>query len=118
MQVQTANATSQVVPAFNKPVKAVRQRERKQLSRVNLRTFIESMGGKFLAVDYRKLDGAPRTITGRRGVKAFLKGGSNKVEAQDRPYIVLFDVQLLEYRTVNLDTVSELRTGGAVYTVV
>ncbi len=88
------------------------------LNRVNLRTFIVNMDGKFVSVDYVKGDASTRTLTGRLGVKKFLKGGSNKVEAADRPYLTMFDIQLRQYRTVNLASVSEVRALGRIYRVI
>ncbi len=89
-----------------------------QLHRVNLRSMIESQGKRMLSVDYEKLNGMARTLTGRRGVTAYLKGGENKVVRDSRSYITLFDMQLKEYRTVNLATVTELRCSGKIFRVI
>ena len=88
------------------------------LNRVNLKKFVEDMDGKFVSVDFLKIDGNKRTLTGRLGVKKFLKGGDNKVEALDRPYLTMFDVQAMGYRTVSLDTVSEIRALRKIYKIV
>ena len=88
-----------------------------QLNRVNLRTLVVSQMGRLVSVDYVKLDGELRTLTGRLGVKSYLKGGQNKVEAADRPYLTMFDIQLCQYRTVNLSTVSSIRASGKIYRV-
>ena len=79
---------------------------------------IESQGKRMLSVDYEKLNGMARTLTGRRGVTAYLKGGENKVVRDSRSYITLFDMQLKEYRTVNLVTVTELRCSGKIFRVI
>ena len=89
-----------------------------QLNRVNLRSLINQQNGLFVSVDFIKLDGETRTITGRLGVKSVLKGGQNNVESASRPYLTIFDIQLRQYRTVNLSTVSELRAGGKKYVVI
>lgn len=89
-----------------------------QLHRVNLRTLIVKQRGLFVSVDYVKLDGKTRTLTGRLGVVSFLKGGKNNVEADERSYLTLFDVQLLQYRTVNLATVSEIRASRKIHQVI
>lgn len=121
MQVQTANASTQTPASISRiavkqPVKV--QREVKQLNRVNLRTFIVRQDGKFVSVDYLKIGGEKRTLVGRLGVKAFLKGGENKVEKDDRPYLTVFDIKLGQYRTVSLDTVTALRAQGCDYTII
>ena len=134
MQVQSTSVAAQVpamaVAASSEPVYAAVSRAAApapavktsrvvtQLNRVNLRHLIDRQNGKFVSVDYRKIGGEKRTLTGRLGVKAFLKGGQNKVEAIDRPYLTMFDVKLAQYRTVSLDTVSEVRMGGKTYVVI
>lgn len=110
--------TSALVPnrASMKPSKAAL--EVVQLNRVNLRTFIVGQDGLFVSVDFKKLNGETRTLTGRLGVKSYLSGGQNKVESSDRPYLTMFDIQLRQYRTVNLSSVSEIRAEGKVYRVI
>lgn len=88
------------------------------LNRVNLKTLIQGQDGKFVSIDFEKADGHKRKLTGRLGVKAPLKGGENKVEADSRPYLTIFDAQIGEYRTVNLSTVSQVRASGKVYNVI
>ncbi len=89
-----------------------------QLKRVNLRSLLEAQGDLIVSLDFIKADNTERTLTGRRGVTSYLKGGSNNVEAPNRPYITMFDLGLCQYRAVNLDTVSAVRAGGRVYDVI
>ncbi len=93
-------------------------REVYQLHRVNLRSTIEAQGSAMISIDFEKLNGMARTLTGRRGVTAYLKGGENKVVRDSRSYITLFDMQVKEYRAVNLATVTELRCAGKIYRVI
>jgi hypothetical protein len=110
--------TAAVQSAIASP-KAVRaQREVVSLHRVNLRSLIEKQGSSMFSVDYEKQNGMARTLTGRLGVKSYLKGGKNKVVADERSYITVFEVQIKEYRTVDLATVTELRAGGKIYRVI
>ena len=125
MQVQTASTSVQKPSVSNlaicdhkSPSKVAKQKEVKQLNRVNLRTFIVRQNGKFVSVDYRKIGGEKRTLTGRLGVTFCLKGGENKVEKDERPYLTVFDVKLGQYRTVSLDTVTEIRAQGFIYQIV
>ena len=125
MQVQTATASVQNPSVSNhaisgqKPAcKVVKQKEVKQLNRVNLRTFIVRQNGKFVFVAYRKIGGEKRTLIGRLGVTFCLKGGENKVEKDERPYLTVFDVKLGQYRTVSLDTVTEIRARGFIYQII
>lgn len=117
MIAQTANVEMKPVARVAK-TEQTRVKEVVLLERVKLESFVRSMNGKFVTVDYTKLNEAPRTLNGRLGVKSYLKGGSNKVEAWDRPYLTVFDVQLLQYRTVSLDTATEIRAVGKIWRIV
>lgn len=99
-------------------VSAVLAREPISLNRMNLKTFIESLGGRIVSIDFVKNDGFKRTLVGRLGVKAPLKGGVNNVERMDRPYLTMFDMQAKGYRTVRLDRVSGLRAKSNAYQIV
>ena len=98
--------------------KAKAVKETVNLKRVNVRSFIESSCGKIMSVKFTKLDGSTRKLVGRVGVTSYLKGGSNKVEANDRPYITLFEIQASQYRTINLDTVCEIRALGKIWRII
>ena len=111
MNVQSANAATPVSGCA--PVLP----EVQQLNALNLRSLIEAQDGRFVSIDYIKNDGSSRTLTGRLGVVAHLKGGHTTVMADDRPYITVFDVVARGYRTVNLATVRSMRAGGKVYHV-
>lgn len=88
------------------------------LNRMNLKTFIQGLKGRIVSIDFTKLDGTKRTLVGRLGVKSQSKGGANMVEQMDRPYLTMFDMQAKGYRTVSLDTVSDLRCKGYTYKVI
>jgi hypothetical protein len=115
-----SNVVSTAPAALDNEVKASRTVEREvvKLHRVNLRTTIESQGSMMFSVDYEKLNGKARTLTGRLGVTSHLKGGKNNVEADDRSYLTVFDTQIKQYRTVNLATVTELRANRKIYRVI
>ena len=127
MQVQStmtnvASSKSVVANAVRAPsadrTKAKKVVAEVQLNRVNLRTLVQCQNGRFVSIDFIKADGESRTLTGRLGVKTPLKGGRNLVEADARPYLTVFDIQLGQYRTVNLSTVTGLRAGGKKYCVI
>jgi hypothetical protein len=80
--------------------------------RKDLKNFLKGTGGKFFGVTFVKKDGSLRKMNARVGVKKYLKGGENKVEAPDRPYVTVFDVHKKGYRTVNVDTVQEVHYNG------
>lgn len=108
MQVQTAFAAAQN-PGVLLGVE--------KLNRVNLRSLIERQNGLFVSVDFKKRDGESRTLTGRLGVRSYLKGGQNNGMSDSRPYLTMFDIQLRQYRTVSLDTVQAIRAEGKTFEV-
>lgn len=89
-----------------------------QLHRVLLQDLLFKQVGKFVTLDFAKVDGSGRSLNGRLGVKKHLKGGTNKVAANDRPYLVVYDVQAKGYRAVNLATVTQVRAQHTIWTII
>lgn len=98
------------------PIKT--QPEVVSLHRVNLKTILLQQRGRFVGIDFLKVDQTARMLNGRLGVKFLLKGGVNTVEGDERSYFTMYDVQVHQYRTVNLATVSAVRAGGKVYRII
>ena len=119
--MQALTSAVQTLPAIhaaqaaNVPAKPRRRKEVVNLHRTNLKSLIEHQDGRFVSVTYAKQDGSTRILTGRLGVTAFLRGGCNKVMRDDRPYLTAFDVQIMQYRTVDLASVSQMRADNKVY---
>jgi len=90
-------------------------REHKSVSRAELKQMLKNSNGKFFSVAFRKKDDSIRLMNCRTGVKKYLKGGENKVEAPGRPYVTVFDVQAKGYRTVNVDTIQSVKINGKIY---
>lgn len=89
-----------------------------RIKRSKIEAFLLGLGGKMFGIDYVKKDGSFRSLSGRLDVTAPLKGGENKTEALDRPYLTVYDIQIQGYRNVNLDTTKRIRANGKVYDVV
>ena len=70
--------------------------------------------GKFFTVYFYKKDGSLHKLNGRLGVTKNLKGGEYlKGHGANYPqYVPVYDVQIKEYRTVNLDTAQSLMFRG------
>lgn len=100
-------ATAVVCPQVSLPMQ-------KEIHRVNLVSLLTAQLGKFVALDFIKSCGKSRSLNGRLGVRKHLAGGKNLVEAEDRPYLVVYDVKNAGYRTVNLATVSGVRAQSCV----
>jgi hypothetical protein len=64
--------------------------------------------GKFFTIKFVKKNGELRELNGRLGVKKHLKGGELGYDPATFNYIIVFDVVAKGYRTVNVDTVTEL----------
>jgi len=78
----------------------------------NLEQFIQQTKGKFFTVTFIKKDGTERTLNGRVGVTKYLKGGVSRAGDQ---YITVYDVQNGGYRSVNKDTIKEIKFGKEIY---
>ena len=77
----------------------------------NLVKVIENSNGKILTVVFVKKDGSERVLNGRIGVKKYLAGGKKTTGEE---YITIFDLKNGGYRSVNKNTVKEVRFGGEV----
>lgn len=64
--------------------------------------------GQFFTIKFIKKNGELRELNGRLGVKKYLKGGELGYDPATFNYIIVFDVVAKGYRTVNVDTVTEL----------
>lgn len=97
---------------------AEQSKQVQSVNRIYLHGFLAKQAGKFVTVEFTKLDGSNRMLNGRLGVRKHLRGGTNTVMAPDRPYLTVFDVKRKGYRAVNLSTVSKVRAENACYTIV
>lgn len=68
--------------------------------------------GKFFTIKFIKKNGDLRELNGRLGVKKHLKGGELKYNPSKLNYIIVYDVVNKGYRTVNVDTVTELNSSS------
>lgn len=91
----------------------------RKIARANLKTFIErNNNGKIMSAVFVKQDQTERQMNFRLGVEKNLAGGSNKVEALDRSYQTVYDMNEDGYRTLNLSTVKTIKINKIQYEVV
>jgi hypothetical protein len=90
----------------------------REIARENVKTKLKTQGNKIMSCIFIKKDQTERKMTFRFGVKKYLKGGSNKVEAEDRSYITVYDMKAQGYRTLNLRTLKQVKIAGLQYKVV
>ena len=69
--------------------------------------------GKFVTVTFRKKDGSIRTITGRSGVKKYLKGGKSTLDPNK--FFILYSVQDKGYRAIAKDRILAVKSHGSIY---
>jgi hypothetical protein len=73
--------------------------------------------GKFFTVTFIKKDGSERVMNARLGVKKYLKGGTLKYDPAEFNYITVYDMGAKDYRTVNANTIQNLKIGKNEYIV-
>jgi hypothetical protein len=79
---------------------------------MNIQEFKTEVKGNFFRACFVKKDGTVREMTARFGVKKHLKGGELKYNPESLNYIVVFDIDKGEYRTINMDKLIYLRYNG------
>lgn len=76
---------------------------------MNKEKIIELVGNKFFTISFIKKDGTLRKMNARLGVTKHLKGGKKSYNPDDFNYLTVFDLAKKQYRTVNLNTVKEVK---------
>ena len=76
---------------------------------------IYNLQGKVFGATFVKKDGSIRNINCRTGVAKHLKGGEKRYDYDN--LLCVYDMQSRGYRTINIDTLMQLRTGGNTYHV-
>jgi hypothetical protein len=79
---------------------------------MDIQSFKDEVKGNFFRATFIKKDGTIREMTARFGVKKHLKGGELKYNPEEQGYIVVFDVEKEQYRTINLNNLISLRYNG------
>ena len=77
--------------------------------------FRNLVGNKIFTVTFEKKDGTMRVLNGKLGVTKHLKGGKKGYDYKH--LITVFDLKKKGYRTVNLDTITEIKAQGLTVTV-
>jgi hypothetical protein len=93
-----------------------------RMARRNLRNITErsellkrvSEKGRIFSVQFIKKDGSQRKMTCRQGVKKHLRGGINTTR-HIKKYLTVFSINDKGYRTVNLETIKQVKGAGQVF---
>lgn len=80
---------------------------------MNVKQILMSTSGKIFTCTFIKKNGEERKIHARLGVTKHLKGG---IKGYDYDHLVtVFDLKAKEYRTINAETVKEIKFGKKVF---
>lgn len=85
--------------------------------KTELKKLKEFVGSKIFSVIFEKKDGTLREMVCRLGVTRHLKGGDMSYSPEDYNYIVVFDMQKEAYRTLNVNTLRQIKLDGVTYTL-
>ena len=77
----------------------------------------ELVGSKIFAVVFQKKDGTLREMVCRLGVTKHLRGGELGYDAEALNYLTVFDMQKQEYRTINVNTLKQIKFEGITYNI-
>ncbi len=87
------------------------------LTKDQLRYILKNSKGKIMTVVYKKKNGQLRVLNTRTGVKQNITGQGLAYDPEKYGYVVVWDMQKRNYRTVNPQTASKLNAGGKSYTI-
>lgn len=91
-----------------------------KIQRVTVEEFRTFVGGRIFGATFVKANGEIRAINARLGVGKYVKGTLPEITAKrnatlkERNKIGCFEVPLRQYRTLNLETLIELRANGEI----
>lgn len=90
---------------------------KKPISRQDLVKILKGKRGKMLTVAYRKKDGSLRILNTITGVRKDITGAGLRYDPDKYGYIILYDLKAKGYRTVNINTIGDVRMDKQVFTV-
>lgn len=73
------------------------------------------VGNKIFTAIFTKKDGSVRKMNCRLQVKKHLKGGTKKYDAASLNYLTVYDLQKKAYRTINVNTLKQLKFQGQTF---
>lgn len=77
-----------------------------------IKTFVGK--NKIFTATFIKKDGSERIMNCQLGVKKHLKGGDQSFNPIERNLLTVFDMQVGEYRMINISTLKQLKAHGEV----
>ena len=77
-----------------------------------LAALIRTSSGRIFFAEFVKKDKTIRRMTARLGVTKYLTGGELGYDAASKGLLTVFDMDIRQYRTINLNTISMLSIDG------
>lgn len=71
--------------------------------------------GRIFSCTFRKKDGTLREMRARLGVEKYLQGGKLSYDVTKTPNVIVFDLDKMDYRTINTDAVQSFKCGADAY---
>ena len=87
------------------------------INKEQARELIKNTNGTIFSVKFKKKNNQLRTLNGRLGVKSKLRGGFSTTSHIDK-YITVYDMNINDYRNINIDTLQSLSTNGKKYEII
>lgn len=75
----------------------------------------DTIGNKIFSVSFVKKDGTLREMVCRFGVTKHLKGGEMNHDPAELGHLVVFDMQKEAYRTINWNTIKQIKFEGKTF---
>lgn len=88
-----------------------------QLKLSEARSLIKSAKGRIFSATFVKKNGDIRVMTARSGVRKDLKGTGLKYSPIDHGLITIFDMNKRQYRSINVESLLNIRINGVLYNV-
>jgi len=74
--------------------------------------------GRFFTVTFvKRSNGEVRKMNCRKGVVKYLRGGELRYNPSNKNLITVYDIPKRDYRSINLETVKEIRADKKIYIV-
>ena len=77
---------------------------------------IRAQRGVFFSVVFvKRTTNEERHMLCRKGVKKYLAGGTLKYNPAEKNLLMVFDIRISQYRSINLEGLLTLKIGGVIY---
>ena len=84
---------------------------------MNTKQVRKLVGHKIFSATFTKKDGTTRKMLCKLGVKKHLKGGVKTYDTESLNYLTVYSLDSRGYRTLNLNTLKEIKANGEVYSL-